>query len=574
MPDEVRQARQELMRVGLLGDVRTDGVVPDLIVRSWRRSISISADGANPAQRFTEIDTDSILCRAADPVLDRWQVHLADTGTSLFLSDRAGAIVARRANDSNARRRLDSVHAAEGFDYSEESIGTNGLGTAIVEKRPLLVAGSQHYNDALAELACAAAPVCTPTGSVIGSISLAGPTESASPLMLSLTREIGQQIEERLRSSARPQDLALAMSFTRYTNSQRPTVVMDSESILANNPGLPYIDVTSHVMLWELLNSHDWSSSETLRLQPDNTAVEVIARRVLDGPRPHYVLHFADLGQFVSQAIELPLRIAAQPRATAQPVQAVLVVEGPAGSGRCTVASSIRQKARFDNTFEQIVVEAGRTTEWARVQCVLDRGTDVVLRRAENIPDADADELAALVRGHQSVSMAEQRTNTLLVTVDRDRCCAPVLAVFDEIGYAARTEPLASTPERIPGLVKQVLDRVDPTGRHTLSPAALQSFVQWGWPGNMTELVQNLAALVTQVPSSVIERKHLPQHLQQAPPRRRMTLLETAEREAIIKALDAASGNKSEAAEMLGIGRTTLYRRLRQLGLDASETSL
>jgi transcriptional regulator of acetoin/glycerol metabolism len=107
-----------------------------------------------------------------------------------------------------------------------------------------------------------------------------------------------------------------------------------------------------------------------------------------------------------------------------------------------------------------------------------------------------------------------------------------------------------------------------------MSPAALQSFVQWGWPGNMTELVQNLAALVTQVPSSVIERKHLPRHLQQAPPRRRMTLLETAEREAIIKALDAASGNKSEAAEMLGMGRTTLYRRLRQLGLDAGENSL
>jgi sigma-54 dependent transcriptional regulator, acetoin dehydrogenase operon transcriptional activator AcoR len=149
-----------------------------------------------------------------------------------------------------------------------------------------------------------------------------------------------------------------------------------------------------------------------------------------------------------------------------------------------------------------------------------------------------------------------------------------VLAVLDEIGYAARTEPLASTRERIPGLVKQVLDQVDPTGRHTMSPAALQSFVQWGWPGNMTELVQTLAALVTEVPSSVIERKHLPRHLQQAPPRRRMTLLETAEREAIIKALDAASGYKSEAAENLGMGRTTLYRRLRQLGLDAGETSL
>ena len=52
------------------------------------------------------------------------------------------------------------------------------------------------------------------------------------------------------------------------------------------------------------------------------------------------------------------------------------------------------------------------------------------------------------------------------------------------------------------------------------------------------------------------------------------TLLETAERDAIIKALDAASGNKSEAAELLGMGRTTLYRKLRQLGLDTGETSL
>jgi len=83
-----------------------------------------------------------------------------------------------------------------------------------------------------------------------------------------------------------------------------------------------------------------------------------------------------------------------------------------------------------------------------------------------------------------------------------------------------------------------------------------------------------LTALIKQVPSSVIERKHLPLHLQQAPPRRHLTLLESAEREAIIKALDAASGNKSEAAELLGMGRTTLYRRLRQLGLDAGENSL
>jgi hypothetical protein len=577
MSDEVRQTRQELMRVGLLGDVRTDGVVPDLIVRSWRRSISISADSANPCQRFTEIDTDSILCRAADPVLDRWQAHLADTGTTLFLSDRAGAIVSRRASDSSVRRRLDSVHAAEGFDYSEESIGTNGLGTSMVERRALLISGSQHYNDALATLACAAAPVCTPSGSVIGSISLGGPIESANPLMLSLTREIGQQIEERLRSSARPQDLALAMSFTRFTNSQRPTVVMDSESILANTPGLPYVGVTSHVMLWELLNSHDWAASNTLRLQPDGTMVEVMARRVIDGPRVHFVLHFADLGQNASPPIELAHQLGVIPDIGAPPpapVPTVFVVKGSAGSGRATAAESLRDAWATGDKCEQIGVEVGQATAWAHVRELLYGGTDVLLRRAENIPETDAEQLAEIVAAQQSASTTGWRPGALLVTADRDRCAASVQAVLDGIGYAAEVQPLASTPERIPGLVKQALDRVDPGGRHTVSPAALQSFVQWNWPGNMTELIQTLAALVKHVPTSVIERRHLPRHLQQAPPRRHLTLLESAERDAIIKALDAASGNKSEAAELLGMGRTTLYRRLRQLGLDVGETSL
>jgi transcriptional regulator of acetoin/glycerol metabolism len=50
--------------------------------------------------------------------------------------------------------------------------------------------------------------------------------------------------------------------------------------------------------------------------------------------------------------------------------------------------------------------------------------------------------------------------------------------------------------------------------------------------------------------------------------------MESAERDAIVRALNAAEGNKSEAATLLGMGRTTLYRRLRQLGLDDDEGSL
>jgi transcriptional regulator of acetoin/glycerol metabolism len=559
--DPVRQARQELIRAGLLTGTTTAGVVPDLIVRSWRRSISNKVNGERPSSRFTEVDADSILRRAADPVLDRWQGQLADTGTTLFLSDRAGNIVARRTSDSSIRRRLDSVNAAEGFDYSEDSIGTNGLGTSMVEGRAVLITGSQHYNDALAALACAAAPVYTPTGSVIGSISLGGPIEAANPLMLSLTREIGQQIEERLRGAARPQDLALAMSFMRFTNSARPTVVMDSESLLANTPGVPYVDVTSHVMLWELLNSHDWASSPTLLLQLDEAAVEVSARRVLDGPRAHYVLHFADLTRTIGRA-EPAVRQALPTVAKQRAAGGVIWIDGPPGSGRATLARDLAGPS-----IEEIVVTAGTPTPWDRIGELLHAGTTVLLCRVEHLADEDADRLGALIDEIPSAAR-------LFITASRDQSGDAVGAVLNRIGVPRRTAALASTPERIPGLVKLILDRVDPKHRHTVSPAALQAFVQWNWPGNITELAETLTDLVAQVPTSVIERRHLPQQLQHAPPRRQLTLMESAERDAIIKALAAAGGNKSEAAELLGVGRTTLYRRLRQLGLDRGEDAL
>jgi hypothetical protein len=580
MPDLVRQAREELIRAGLRGDVRAEGVVPDLIVRSWRRSISGSVESASVCQRYQDVDTDSLLYRAAEPVLDRWQHQLADTGMTLFLCDRAGSIVARRTGDSSVRRRLDRVHAAEGFDYSEDSIGTNGLGTSMVERRAVYIKGSQHYNDALASLACAAAPVITPAGSVIGSISLGGPIEDANQLMLSLTREIGQQIEDRLRTASRPQDLTLAMSFMRFTNSRRPTVVMDHESLLANTPGLPYVSVSSHVMLWELLSAHDWSTGGTARLVMDGTTVEVIARRVLDGPRVHYVVHFSDLEDGAGQGggPAAPARPAARPAAT--PAGAgvtgtwLLVVEGPRGSGRATAARSLHTERTHRTDLEVVTVSAASDAPWAGVADLLAGGKDVLLRRAENISERDAPHLSHLIEEHRAASATGQRASILLLTTSRDHAPAAVRALVGEVGATACTEALSRTPERVPGLVKRILERVDPDGRHTMSPAALQSLVQWSWPGNIAELAGTLATLVRDVHASVIHRRHLPLYLQQAPPRRHLTLIEAAEREAIIKALAAAGGNKSETAGLLGIGRTTLYRRLRQLGLADDEGSL
>lgn len=570
MPDVVRELRQELIRVGLQGQVRADGVVSDLIVRSWRRSISGSVRADCPCGTYQEAERDTFLCRAAGPILDRWQHTLADTGATLFLSDRSGSIVMRRTTDGGVRRRLDRAHAAEGFDYSEDSVGTNGLGTSMVENRPVFIQGSQHFNEALSGLACAAAPVAAPGGPVIGSISLGGLLRSANPLMLSVTREIGQQIEERLRSTTRPEDLALAISFMRYANSKRPTLVMDHESLLANTPGLPYVNVTSHVMLWELLNSHDWSGEMTARFQLESVGPQVTARRVLKGSRSFFVLHFDDrmpsgttyrhdAGNTGTVALPDPKTVVRC---------GVTLVEGPRGSGRATVALEQRTGVRPE------VFAGDSQMPWHRIENLLASGTDVLVRRIDCVPDDAAESLRALLAAQRDAVATSALRGRLLITAARGDASATIRAVLDAVPPVVVLEPLCRTPERIPGLVSRIIDRVDLNGRHAMSPAALQSFVQWDWPGNISEVVAVVTDLVRDVPASVIQRRHLPQYLQQSPPRRQLAMIEAAEREAIIKALGVARGNRSDAAALLGIGRTTLYRRLKHLALDGDEGSL
>ncbi|MBA4609133.1 hypothetical protein H1W00_11650 [Aeromicrobium sp. Marseille-Q0843] len=567
MSDPVRDARDQLKRSGLTGADPDADLVPDVITRSWRRSISSRVSEDGPAQQTREIDPESILLRAAEPVLDRWQHQLTDTGTTLFVSDRAGSIVARRASDRSAEKSLDRANAAEGFDYSEEVVGTNGLGTAIVEKGPVLIQGAHHYNELLSDITCAAAPLFTPTGSVIGAVSLGGLTRVTNPLLMSVTREIGQQIEERLRASSRPQDLALAMSFMRYTNARRPTIVLDKDSLLANTPGLPYVSVSSHVMLWELLNSRAWIDGHPVRLQLPEAGVEVVARRVVEGAHTHFVAHFADLAPEEVSVFEPVESKGHRPVGTA-----VVVVDGPRGSGRAMVARDRHGVLRPGRALHEISALPG--VAWDQLRRRLDAGDDVLLRRVEELSDVEAGRLGTVVREHRAAVMEGERSSVLFATIHASDAAGAVRDAVAQVDAVERTRPLSENRERIPALVTDILERVDKDRRHTLSPAAMQSLMAWRWPGNVSELVEVLGGVVRDVRTSVIERKDLPARLQQAPTGRRLTPMEEAERDAIVRALEASHGNRSAAASRLGIGRTTLYRKVRQLGIESGEASL
>lgn len=114
-----------------------------------------------------------------------------------------------------------------------------------------------------------------------------------------------------------------------------------------------------------------------------------------------------------------------------------------------------------------------------------------------------------------------------------------------------------------------------------LTDAALQLLLAYAWPGNVRELRTAIEHGVVMSNDSVIDVRHLPQFLlsqpvtaSQSPPLAKNALdapaefnLHALEANAIRAALSTASGNRTHAADLLGLSRRTLQRKLKELGL-------
>ncbi|NHU49621.1 helix-turn-helix domain-containing protein, partial [Rhodococcus sp. A14] len=136
---------------------------------------------------------------------------------------------------------------------------------------------------------------------------------------------------------------------------------------------------------------------------------------------------------------------------------------------------------------------------------------------------------------------------------------------------AVRVPSLTELRDELPAVVREVAAELFP-GAPALrfSPAALQCLLAWHWPGNVAELARLLTALPQPVRSGLIQTKDLPADMHQTS-WSSLSRYEQAERETIKGALREADGNKARAAKILGIGRTTLYRKMRALKIDAEE---
>jgi DNA-binding NtrC family response regulator len=138
--------------------------------------------------------------------------------------------------------------------------------------------------------------------------------------------------------------------------------------------------------------------------------------------------------------------------------------------------------------------------------------------------------------------------------------------------------PLRERKSDIPLLVTSFLDKfTDPQGpARTISEDAMRRLVAYDWPGNVRELENAIERAVALGSGPIVHVGDLPSSLQypsseRAPEKEELLPLEELERRAILRMLRETGGDKLAAARMLGIGKTTLYRKLKQYNMEHIE---
>ena len=133
--------------------------------------------------------------------------------------------------------------------------------------------------------------------------------------------------------------------------------------------------------------------------------------------------------------------------------------------------------------------------------------------------------------------------------------------------------PLRERKSDIPLLVNSFLEKFSDPQRpiRTISEDAMRRLMAYDWPGNVRELENAVERAVAIGSGPILHMGDLPSNLQQDSNEKtldsnELTTLHEVERRFIFRALRETNGDKLAAARLLGIGKTTLYRKLKQYG--------
>ncbi|MGW0814550.1 sigma-54-dependent Fis family transcriptional regulator [Streptomyces viridiviolaceus] len=579
-------ARERFLTAGALDSDQ----VRETIAASWWRSKSwnVAADHVRlPYAKDPNLETP--LVQSAAPILNRLQEQTSGEAVSIILTDAAGVVLDRRTGDRRLERGLDRVQLAPGFSYAEQFVGTNGIGTALEGRQPTGVFGHEHYAEDLEEFGCVGVPVRHPvSGRVLGVLDLTCWSRDASPLLLALARTTAEHIERELTTLTGLREFALFQEYLKACRHSRGIVLaLNNDVVMMNDHARQALTTADQAALLAaaaeaMMGSRrvvidvDLPSGAKARMScgPVHTssgpAGGVVRVRLTtpSGPRSDRPA-FQPLLPGLAGSSPVWQRTCDQVRAHCLAGEWI-TVHGEAGSGKLALLQAVHRHHDPAGRFRVVdtAAEADPAAFLSRVEQELQQGSGaLVLRHIDRLPRESAQSLAALLRVRHRA--ADQSGKQLWVTAthgpaDGTHGLDSLLRAFPA---TVEVPPLRHHIEDVRELVPFLLAKLTSATPLTCSPEALRLLMRSAWPGNVAQLRQVLSTVAQHRRSGVIQPGDLPPECQTVS-RRVLSPLEALERDAIVRGLIAAKGNKNAAARALGVSRATIYRKIREYGID------
>ncbi|MET7511669.1 helix-turn-helix domain-containing protein [Streptomyces albidoflavus] len=493
---------------------------------------------------YTHEPVEGPLLRAARPVLEQARHELDGAPVLLLLADGAADVVDAQFADRAVRRELTGLGITVGLRAGEERLGTNALGTPAATGRGVLVRGPDHFMPELSPYTCYGHPVVHPvTRRLAGVLDISSRTAEEHPLLRPLTRRMVRDIEERLTRSAPRSQLRLLTAFqSAASRGGHAVMAIGHGLVLSTPPALDLLHPEDHA----LVRGH----AEALP-----PAGEAVHRLRLASGRTVRV-RCERLGG--SEGVLIRLTPEQGPRggaATGTGAAWPLLIVGEPGSGRTTAAR--RAAGPGARTVDAAEAPGQGGPAWAAaVGALLEtEGPAVVVENVHLL----SEQLGTLLARELPVA----RPRVVLTSSPGDRLDGVHAALAAACAARQELVPLRRRRQDIPRLAERMLADAAGFGRLRLASETLRVLAAQPWPGNLAELREVVRRLSELRSAGDIVPSDLPVSHRTAPPP--ASPFRQAEREIIVAALDAAGGNKAQAARALGMSRSTLYNRLRAL---------
>lgn len=238
--DPLRRARElARAREAVLGGDTAERPPRPVVAASWERSLAARVDPEaglpsvvyEPAEirRMRDVHP---LC-AVLPLLRDTLVSIADEAMHMMIVTDAQGHILWREGQRDVLSKADTIGLVEGARWTEESAGTNAMGTALAADRAVRIHSAEHLVRSLHRWTCAAAPIHDPdTGDLIGAVDVTGPARTFHPTTLCLVTAAARLAENLLATR-----LAMREESLRIRNLPHLTGLRDEPGALLTPSG-------------------------------------------------------------------------------------------------------------------------------------------------------------------------------------------------------------------------------------------------------------------------------------------------------------------------------------------------